>query len=119
MAIDGEATALISAWLERRKQLGLDGRKPLFCTLKGTALNPSYVRRLLPMLADRAELQRRVHPHILRHSRAKELAEQGVPINVIQQALGHTHLTTTSIYLDHVAPQQVIEAMRSSAWKLA
>jgi integrase len=39
-------------------------------------------------------------------------------MNVIQAQLGHSSLATTSRYLAHVAPQEVIDAMRSREWKL-
>jgi len=58
------------------------------------------------------------HPHALRHTRAAELAEAGVPINVIQAALGHSSLATTDRYLAHVAPEQVLDSM-AAGWRLA
>ncbi|MGH1348717.1 MAG: tyrosine-type recombinase/integrase [Nannocystales bacterium] len=63
---------------------------PLLCTLKGTPTDPSYARHLLPRLAKRAGLERRVHPHELRHTHAADLALAGAPIFAIQQQLGHT-----------------------------
>ena len=114
VAIDGEAVALLRAWIERRRSLGIGGRSPLFCTLKGTKLHASHVRRLLHRLSP----ERRVVPHTLRHSRASELAQEGVPLPVIQKILGHTHLSTTARYLDHVSPTDVINAMTATDWKL-
>jgi site-specific recombinase XerD len=66
-----------------------------------------------------AGIDKRVHPHILRHTRASELAGEGTPVNVIQTALGHSSLATTSAYLDHIAPQTVLDAMRASAWEFS
>jgi hypothetical protein len=40
-----------------------------------------------------------------------------MPVNQIQQALGHTSLATTSAYLDNIAPEQVVAGMRASKWK--
>lgn len=37
-------------------------------------------------------------------------------MNLIQQALGHTSLGTTSRYLAHINPQEVVDAMRSREW---
>lgn len=39
------------------------------------------------------------HPHVLRHTRAIEMLRAGVPVTVVQDQLGHAHLTTTAVYL--------------------
>lgn len=117
VGIDGDALALLRRWLEHRQALGLNGRQPLFCSLQGRPLSTSYLRKLLPDLAARAGVERRVNPHCLRHTRAAELAEAGVPVNVIQRALGHASLATTDRYLAHVAPTQVLDSM-AAGWRL-
>jgi site-specific recombinase XerD len=48
--------------------------------------------------AIRAKIGRSVHPHMLRHSFATHLLDQGVDIRVIQAMLGHKKLETTAIY---------------------
>jgi site-specific recombinase XerD len=118
VGIDGDALGLVRRWGERRKLLGFTGRQPLFCSMRGGRLDPSYLRKLMPALAERAGIERRVHPHALRHTRAAELAEAGVPVNVIQRALGHSSLATTDRYLAHVAPVAVLDAM-APGWRLA
>lgn len=122
VAIDNGALRLLGEWVERRRSLGFDDRKAyLFCNVRsagdGGPLASSYLRRLLPKLAEAAQIPKRVHPHMLRHTRAAELAAEGVPVNVIQAALGHSSLATTSTYLAHIAPEQVYEAMRAGGWK--
>ena len=120
VGLDDGSLAMIGEWVERRRSLGFTGRQPLYCSVKsdggGTPIATSYLRRLLPRLGERAGLDKRVHPHALRHSRAAELAAEGVPVNVIQQALGHSSLATTSTYLAHIAPEQVMAAMQGSGW---
>jgi integrase len=115
--LDTGALETVNLWRERRKALGVGGRAPLFCGIKGVGaggeLKTPYVRRLLPQLAERAGIEKRVHAHGLRHSRAAELAAEGVPVNVIQDVLGHTSLSTTNTYLAHVHPGQVFAAMES------
>jgi len=67
--------------------------------LDGGRIDSSYVRRLLPRLAAKAGVDRRVHAHGLRHTYAAELAREGTAINVIRDALGHTSLAVTDRYL--------------------
>ena len=122
VGLDDGALKLLGQWVERRRSLGFDDRKAyLFCSVRkeggGGKLATSYLRRLLPKLGADAGITKRVHPHMLRHTRASELAAEGMPVNQIQQALGHTSLATTSNYLDHIAPEQVIAGMRASKWK--
>jgi integrase/recombinase XerC len=106
----------LTAWLTLRGTLGWDGRKAaLFgvfygrdgagCATKGgDPLDTSYLRRLLPKVAVKAKLTKGVHPHLLRHTRAREWSDAGLPVADIQQALGHKNLATTSIYLARLAP---------------
>ena len=79
-------------------------------------MNPSHVRTLLRRLADRVGIDKRVHPHGLRHTHAYELMMEGVPMPIIQQQLGHVSLATTDRYLSHIAPRQVIETMGQREW---
>ena len=54
--------AILLPWVEKRKQMGISGRTNLFCTLDRHPLKGSYVRTLLPRLADKAGIEKRVHP---------------------------------------------------------
>jgi site-specific recombinase XerD len=118
IGLDAGAWAILQVWLERRTQLGIGGRSRVFCTLDGQPLQASYVRTMMPRLARKAGLVRRVHPHCLRHSHAYELAGEGVPMHILQSQLGHSNLSTTSRYVAHLNPTAVIETMRSREWSL-
>lgn len=91
----------IDRWIDKRQQIGFNGRQPLFCTLKGTPISDSYVRHLLLRKALQVGIEKRVHPHGLRHTFAYELSAEGVEIGIIRRLLGHSHLSTTCHYLDH------------------
>jgi site-specific recombinase XerD len=87
VGLDPGAAAVLERWLERRRVLGIGGRAPLFCTLAGATL--AALRMLLARLAAKAEIEKRVHPHGLRHTHAAELAAEGMPLNLVQAQLGH------------------------------
>jgi integrase len=116
VAVDPEAAGLIAAWLYTRDQRGIPAEAPLLCTLQGRPVLASYARALVVRLAGRAGIRKRVHPHALRHTFAAELAREGKPVNLIQAALGHRSLATTSTYLAHVAPDELVNALRARPW---
>lgn len=118
VGLDDGAWAVLQRWLDRRATLGINGRRRLFCTLRGDPLQSAYVRSLLPRLARKAGIEKRVHAHGLRHTHAFELANEGHPLHVIQAQLGHSSLAVTDRYIRHLAPQEVVETMRSRRWEL-
>jgi site-specific recombinase XerD len=123
--IDGRALGYLGAWTEVRKRLDLNGRQPLFCSVgrgdtrqAGKPIDSSYVRRLLPKLAERAGIDKRVHAHGLRHSMATEMVERGLALHVIAGQLGHSSTATTDTYLAKLMPSERIAAMRAAGWEL-
>jgi site-specific recombinase XerD len=113
IAIDGEAIARIDLWMAKRKELGISKDRPLFCTLEGGTLSSRYVRALLPRLAAKAGIEKRCHPHGLRHSLAYEMVQNNLPLTIIQRQLGHSNAAVTSRYLQHVNPGELLDAMRT------
>ena len=70
------------------------------------------MRRLLPRLAARAGLERRVHPHALRHSLASALAHEGKSLPAISAQLGHSSTAVTDRYLRKIAPTELVAQVR-------
>jgi site-specific recombinase XerD len=118
VGLDAGAWSVLQRWLDKRKELKIDGRRRVFCTLQGKPLQPQYVRELLPRLARKVGLDKRVHPHGLRHTHACELRQEGLDLGIISKQLGHASVATTSRYLDHIHPQAVVDAIRSREWSL-
>jgi len=117
VGIDPPAVAVLERWLERRRALGIPRGAPVFCTISqprpGRPMYASVVREMLKDAAARAGIEKRVHPHGLRHTHAAELAREKVPVNLIQRQLGHKSLAVTAHYIDHLMPNEVIDAMRA------
>jgi site-specific recombinase XerD len=120
VALDPGACALVERWARERKRIGLTGSSPFFCVIsaptKGQPINSTYVRELLKKLAAKAGIDKRVHPHGLRHTYASFLMDAGVPIHYIQVALGHTDIRVTHRYVSHLNPAQVLEYLREVPW---
>jgi site-specific recombinase XerD len=100
----------LARWLDTRRELGLRNG-PLFCTLDGRPLYPQYVRLLLQRLAAKADIDKRVHPHGLRHTFADELRRAGVDVVTISKLLGHSSIVVTARYLDHLTNGQAVAAL--------
>lgn len=65
----------------------------------GEQYSASALVKILKEAASRAGIKQRVHIHMLRHSFATHLLEQGTDLRTIQELLGHNDIKTTSIYL--------------------
>ena len=74
-------------------------KEPLFVTYDGKPLYPMYVDRTVKSaLGDVKGIRGRKSPHVLRHSLATELMNEGVSLNSIKELLGHSSLATTQVY---------------------
>ncbi len=122
VAIDPMAATVVERWLAKRAELGIGRSKPLFCQITqgklGKPIQGSYVRHLLKRLGKRAGIEKRTHPHGLRHSFASSLADAGINPHHIQQLLGHANLATTSRYISILNPKAALDAVRARTWSL-
>ena len=74
-------------------------KEPLLITYKGKCLYPAYVDRVVKSeLGDVKGITGRKSPHVLRHSLATELLNDGTDINSIKELLGHSSLAATQVY---------------------
>lgn len=89
------ARLMLQEYIKERK--GGDG---LFVSSKTPyePLKPRAIQRIIHALSERAGLEARVHPHLLRHTFATHALNSGMDVTVIQQLLGHENIATTQIY---------------------
>lgn len=101
----------LQRWLDERKKLGLRNGK-LFCTLDGGPVSEYYVRNMLKRIAAKAGIEKRVHPHGLRHTFANELRKNGADVVTISKLLGHSSIAVTARYLDHLTNADAVERLQ-------
>ena len=117
VVIDEQACAELQAWLSERSKLpGVNGHKPIFCTLRGGRIDSAQIREKFPKLGKKAGIAKRVHAHGLRHTGASELVEEGISLTDIQGQLGHSSAATTDRYLHSLNPAARAERMRGRTW---
>lgn len=91
------ARAVEEYLLQARPRLGGKGAA-LFVNRYGKRLTVRQFQRLVKGYAAKAGLEKRVHPHLMRHTFATHLLDGGANLRVVQELLGHASLTSTQIY---------------------
>tara|TARA_R110000751_G_scaffold52041_2_gene113583 strand:+ start:114 stop:671 length:558 start_codon:yes stop_codon:yes gene_type:complete len=114
VGVDDQTWELIDHWLTFRPP----GPGPLFPTFSGQRILGRDLRTMIARKARDAGIERRVHPHCLRHTYARALYDEGVGIVHIQMALGHTALATTAHYLESIGASEVVAITSKRTWKL-
>ncbi|MEA5127146.1 MAG: site-specific tyrosine recombinase XerD [Proteiniphilum sp.] len=112
--ISDVAIQKIQDWLYYRNQITIKkgNEDILFVSSRGKAISRVTVFHYIKMYAEEVGLQKKISPHVFRHSFATHLLERGANIRVIQEMLGHEKITTTEIYTHidrHFLRQEIIE----------
>lgn len=89
----------IEDYLELRKELvGNNKKESFFLTKKGDEIYETLVYRVINNYFSKASTKVKKSPHVLRHSFATHLLNQGADLNAVKELLGHASLAATQIY---------------------
>ena len=75
-------------------------------------ITPRSVERLVKHYAVKAGITRKVTPHVIRHSFATDLLENGADLRSVQALLGHANIATTQVYT-HVTDKHLLEVHKA------
>lgn len=78
---------------------------------KDIRLTPRSVERIVKQYAIKAGITRKVTPHVIRHSFATDLLENGADLRSVQALLGHANIATTQVYT-HITDKHLREVHR-------
>jgi len=95
--------AALESWRKRQSEaLGASAEYVFTTTSKGAEgkqLQPRYIQDMVTRYAKRAGIKKNISPHTLRHTFASDLYRRTKDIVTVKNALGHSSITTTMIYV--------------------
>jgi integrase/recombinase XerD len=108
-----KAIEALNHYLSRGRPKLVSPRSPgnVFLTRRGTPFASVTLWLHIKQRVKRAGIARNVTPHMLRHSFASHLLENGADLRIIQELLGHATISTTEVYT-HVAGSRLREVHR-------
>jgi integrase/recombinase XerD len=116
--VEGKVTLPTKAQRDRRRQprdlTPEEARSVyLFPNRRGGLMSRTAIWALVKGVAEEAQIEEPVSPHVLRHSFATHLLAQGADLRTIQELLGHQQITTTEIYT-HVSNDRLKEVYKKA-----
>ncbi|MDD2935113.1 MAG: tyrosine-type recombinase/integrase [Candidatus Pacebacteria bacterium] len=75
-------------------------------------LTPRSIERIVKYYAIKAGISKKVTPHVIRHSFATDLLQNGADLRAVQMMLGHSNIATTQVYT-HITDKQLREVHKN------
>lgn len=91
-----------------RREIDIHSSSYLFLNKDGNKLSTRYIRKILDDIIFKASIEMHVSPHMLRHTFATGMLNNGADLVSVKDLLGHESLNTTSIYT-HVSDDKIRE----------
>ena len=109
------AQELLDKYLNTSRPLLLNQKQSeyLFVGKNTTQLTRTRISEILEEIVKKVGLKHHISPHVLRHTFATQLLNNGADIRSVQELLGHENLSTTQIYT-HITNDQLRKSYRDN-----
>lgn len=98
LPLNTELIQLLQQYIAQKKEQFPDADPYLLVTEKGKKLYPRYAWLLVSTVLGEATTLAKKSPHVLRHSFATHLLNNGADLNAVKELLGHSSLAATQVY---------------------
>ena len=106
-----QAASRVREWLDERQKLNAKD-ETVFLSKRGKRLSRTTAWAIVKKYARLANIPGNVKPHMLRHSFATHLLDNGADLRAVQEMLGHADISTTQIYT-HVSVERLTKAHKT------
>lgn len=90
----------------RPKLMKKEKHQRFFVNMRGGQLTARGVRYILNQMIEKASMHTKIYPHMLRHTFATHLLNNGADLRTVQELLGHVNLSSTQVYT-HVTKEHL------------
>lgn len=96
--LHADLIALIKEYIQKKQDQFTSTESYLLLTESGKKLYPRYAWQLVNQVLGAATTVQKKSPHVLRHSFATHLLNNGADLNAVKELLGHSSLAATQVY---------------------